>query len=559
MKVSSRDEDIKSILDSGYYHIPRFQRPYSWEKENVSEFLEDILNSKDEEYFIGSMVVYKKEQSHFGVVDGQQRLTTITMVLCSIRDLFKNEGLISLAEGIQFMIERKDLTSNNQYIIQSETSYPYLQECIQQLNKDDKVPTPKDEEKCLKNAFELLKTSLQKETEKYNSKDEKKDYLESIRDKILKVKAIFIELDNEDDAYVIFETLNTRGKDLGIADLVKNHFTRLMRKRNRNVDRTRDKWREILDHIQTSKVDIDINLFIFHYWLSKESYTTKKKLFKEFKNKINEKNAKTYLEELEKESSYYRVVYEPSFLQWKKEEDSIRNSLEALSLFKVKQHLPFVLAIISEYKKNKLKTDKVKKFLEIVENFHFVHNAVTSQRSTTWHSRFYSGQARELRNAPDHNERDMILTNVKNKLSLSKPLFDEFKISFSDLKYSNRYTKDKKLIQYILKKFYKSNNSNSSIPIDYRLMTIEHLCPQSDRSMSEEEVANIGNLLFISSQDNNEELEDKPFKDKIEILKNKYGDHLGDTLLKSNEWDQEKIRERAKKLALQAYERIWSF
>ena len=74
MKISfSGDKSIGDILGSHFFKIPRFQRPYSWDRENVEDFWTDALQSPEADYFIGSMVVYKEAENMFGVVDGQQR------------------------------------------------------------------------------------------------------------------------------------------------------------------------------------------------------------------------------------------------------------------------------------------------------------------------------------------------------------------------------------------------------------------------------------------------------------------------------------------------------
>lgn len=83
MKISSRDWNINKILKAGYYKIPRFQRPYSWEKAHVQEFWSDVMLEENKEYFIGAMVVYKQGMDGYGIVDGQQRITTIIMLLCA--------------------------------------------------------------------------------------------------------------------------------------------------------------------------------------------------------------------------------------------------------------------------------------------------------------------------------------------------------------------------------------------------------------------------------------------------------------------------------------------
>ena len=72
MKIESEDIDVESLLSGRYFSIPRFQRPYSWDDENIQDLWDDVIASKGEDYFIGSMVVYKQSKQEFGVVDGQQ-------------------------------------------------------------------------------------------------------------------------------------------------------------------------------------------------------------------------------------------------------------------------------------------------------------------------------------------------------------------------------------------------------------------------------------------------------------------------------------------------------
>ena len=254
MKVTSGDKTIQQILDSGYFKIPRFQRPYSWDRENIEDFWNDTITENEGDYFIGSMVVYKLEDYKFGLVDGQQRLTTVTMLLSVIRESFKKHGFEELARGTQNLIEKSDLDNQKHYVLQTETSYPYLQEYIQKYD-DPEIDTPlKEEEKNLEKGFYLLKSYIEDAIDSITkdstiSNEKKKDLIKKklieIRSKLLKLKLIFVELDNEDDAYIIFETLNTRGKDLRVSDLVKNHLTKILRRKNKNVDITKDKLKRM--------------------------------------------------------------------------------------------------------------------------------------------------------------------------------------------------------------------------------------------------------------------------------------------------------------------------
>ena len=108
---------------------------------------------------------------------------------------------------------------------------------------------------------------------------------------MLALKLIFTALDNDDDAYIIFETLNTRGKDLTLSDLVKSHLPRLMKPSNKGVDLAKDKWSEINETFEESQADLSVSTFIHHYWLSRYDYTTEKKLYKALRKQIKKDNA----------------------------------------------------------------------------------------------------------------------------------------------------------------------------------------------------------------------------------------------------------------------------
>ena len=111
--------DIRALLTSGYYRVPRFQRPYSWTREELEDFWQDTIVEGDAHYFIGSVVAFMDSPGSYGLVDGQQRLTTITMLLCCIRNAFKQENKNDLATGLHtLVIERPNVESLPQYVLQ---------------------------------------------------------------------------------------------------------------------------------------------------------------------------------------------------------------------------------------------------------------------------------------------------------------------------------------------------------------------------------------------------------------------------------------------------------
>ena len=567
MKIACVDKEMRAILETGYYRIPRFQRPYSWEKENIEDFWNDTIVNNTDDYFIGSMVVFKEKSGTFGIVDGQQRLTTITMILAALRNTFQQENLHDLARGIHRLIERADIDNRDLYVLQTETSYPYLQEYIQKFGPPDIQPEIHEEEEVLKKSFGLITTLVlqiiaplkpRKELAEDERKEQIKTRLAEARDKILNLKLIFVEVDNEDDAYTIFETLNTRGKDLSASDLVKNYVMRLIRPKNANVDLAKDKWNIIKDTIEGSPAEVDINTFLLHSWLSRYDYVAERDLYRDVKKGITEVNGREFLEELFLDSKIYRQMNEPSFRRWSNEEDSIRKSLEAFNIFRVRQPAPMILSILREYDKGELKKRHVEDILRALENFHFIFTAVTSQHSSASIAQIYATSARRLLAAKNQEEKLVVLRDLKTRLKDRLPGYQEFEAGFVEIRYSDAHTKNRKLVRYILRKLDSFFNT-SGVALNYELMTIEHIAPQNPRpgsSVKLPHVSLLGNLILVDNS-LNRSLANNDFAQKQkDLLKSRVW--VDDMIREARRWSEADIEVRTKYLADLAYNKVWT-
>lgn len=517
MKIACFDQEIRKILETNYYKIPRFQRPYSWDEDNIQDFWNDVVNNKVGDYFLGSMVVYVKSDYRY-IVDGQQRLTTITILLAVLRDKFIELGFDSQAKGIQKLIERPDLNNDNQFVIQTVSSYPFFQQGIQSYEKPKGVLPPGDEESLLKDAYDQLAEFLDVHAEKSATSAKKKKSLEAVRDSLLALKIIYVEVDNEDDAYVIFETLNTRGKDLTSADLLKNYLAKQLRQSNSKNDLLGIEWKKIRDNVDKIDFpDVKLDNFIYHYWLSTKEFTTEREIFKKAKASIPNKDAaKALLEDLRDSSETYLHIFMPAAKSWKNEENAIKKSLESFLSFRVRQPIPMILAVMQSYKLRNISKKETERVLRAIELFHFSFTALTSQRSSGGISHMYALHARELTHAKTPADRKTAIDNLIGKLVARLPKKNEFDAGFKKLKYSDEYPKDKRVIQYVLRKIFEMENP--SVTIDAQLMTIEHIEPQSSKSIGPQSVAEIGNLWLLSAEQNNK-LGNSPVAKKIPAYK----------------------------------------
>lgn len=563
MKIESEDIDVESLLEGKFFNIPRFQRPYSWDDENISDLWDDVMSTEGEDYFIGSMVVYRESKQELSVVDGQQRLTTITLLLCALRDAFAALEDTDLAEGLHQLIERKNRSNKNEYVLRTETSFPYLQEKILKYGEADLANIPEQiEEKTLRRADELLTSKVQSllnvvdldesipADQKLSAKIAK---LMKVRDSALNLKLILVKLENEDDAYLIFETLNTRGKDLSVTDLAKNLLTKLLKAKG-SVDAVKIKWTSILEQIHDSAADIETDAFFYHFWASRHEAIPVKKLYAGMKKKISAKNAMTYLDALVSDAALYRSIHEPTFM-WEKNERRVAQSLAAIQLFRVAQPTPALLSLVRAYRDKKLKYARLVEAVEAIEKFHFTYTAVTSSRSSGGTSAMYAAFARRLHESSDATQSTAEIQTLTKKLRERAPSLPEFKLSFDEIVYTDKFTKQKGLVRYILRKF--AEHEEFKFAVDWDELTIEHLQPQSSSggSWDDHDIGMLGNLFLLDAKKNGEIGNLDPVE-KIRVLKAD-GYSIPAHLASIKEWTPRSVRRHTALMAKTAHEKIW--
>jgi uncharacterized protein with ParB-like and HNH nuclease domain len=570
MKIEADDKEVQDIFSLGYFKIPRFQRPYSWGIDEVESFWDDIISEKSDNYFIGSMVAYQTQKPYFGIVDGQQRLTTITLLLSVIRNGFLKLGEENLAKGVHKYVEKANIDNEDEFILNSETSFPYLQDHIQSYNGFNLDCEAGVEEQKLEKAFDILTKKVSYHIPELDNSEEVQpslftnhsseaiNELKALRNKILSLKLVFIQLDNEDDAYLIFETLNARGRDLTTSDLVKNLVLKKLKNKSSTLDQSKEKWNFIVKQFDDIGDSAALDTFLLHYWLAEHEYTTDKKLFAKVKLYIanNEEFAKSLIHDLSAASKYYSSMLLPESGKWNKDEQIIRTHLENLNAFKVKQHSPMTLGLLKAYSEKRLSLKNLIMALYKMEVFHYSFNSITSQRSSGSISTNYSRIAILLSNAKEQSDIQKVLNELNTFYKSKLPDESEFVVKFSELCYLSNKTKHKVAIRYALSKLI-PNNGNA-LPVDYNNLTIEHLIPQAkiNDSLSEDLVGRIGNLVLVDKETNSVVLGAKLPDDKLNIL-NGMGFPLTSNFIDCNiPWTESEIDKRTQKIAKHLYSHL---
>ena len=554
MNVEARSQNIENILKKGVFIIPDYQREYDWDNEEVDEFLEDINETEENEsYFIGHMVLEGDYNGiTFNVIDGQQRFTTITIMLSAIRDKFYELNELDLAVGInENYIFGKDRNNKEYIILKNNMPYPVLQAYVQSIPADknlDIKPVKNGEKKIVK-----IYDKIVKEIESYSV-----DQLIVLRDKLLSLEVIFVAVSEEVDAFTIFETLNATGKDLTPLDLIKNQIFKLY-PRQAQLDEPNDTWKLILSNSEGKNLK-----FLNNFWSSRYKKISNKKIYKDFINNIVKKgdNIKEFIENLHTDSKLFKKIIKPQKQDWKaNDEHKIYLSLNALvDVFNIEVANSILLSMLREYENSQISLKYLLKALNTLERYHFINNAINSNRSSGLDT-MYAKYSRNLLLATDRNAKHIEIDKMIKKIVEKIPTKTEFISSFDDkLYFLSDETKQKKLVQYCLKKIeYKAQNGN----VHLINMSLEHIYPEKadikkwNKLTDIKLVKNIGNLVLLDSGLNSE-VGNKGFADKKKTIIEK------STLISSKaiinnktEWYDTEILERRDLLVDILYETVW--
>ena len=244
----------KLFTNDVQYEIPRYQRPYSWEAEHAEQLIQDIYDNyeKDEpEYFMGSIVCVKKENDIFEIIDGQQRLTTLTLIISQLSNLTSNLKLLNRI----LPTDDFDDSGDPRLLVRSEEADIYEQSILK--SKKSFIPTnPTKTQSLFLENHKIIGLFL--------SEKNKNDLVGLAKFLLKKVFLVFITTNTFESSYRLFNVLNNRGLPLNDSDLLKN-FLFESAKSKKEKEKVNNIWKEIEKIIAVEK----INSFLSIYKLSK--------------------------------------------------------------------------------------------------------------------------------------------------------------------------------------------------------------------------------------------------------------------------------------------------
>lgn len=568
----AEDKKLEEIIfaHGRRFMIPRNQRPYAWEPQQVEDFIEDLFD--ENVFFFGTFVfnVGKEKESGFiEVIDGQQRIITLTILSAVIRDIFSE---LKYSKGVK-LIQDNDIspedqkTGDKKYKLEvSDNLHDFFLDYIQSNEKiidDSKPKKTNPESKRVKENYKIIKDRILEELKDvfFDSDQKKIDFLMKFRSHVYERKAIEIKIDDEDDAYLIFETVNARGADLTQADLIKNYLFREIRPNDKEGDLAKLTWQYIQEKVEGGP--LSLSKFLRYYYVSKYDFVLEKGLFKEIKKR--NLNLQELLADLKKYADVYYLTTQGSLDEW---EEFIGDKIRTYKIYwpiyglremGITQFFPLLFVFLVN--KDKINFDFSQDIAKI-EKHHFKYSGICKQPGNIV-EKIYSKTSRQVflsiteSTGSEKEIREELITTLNNFTNqlpkVNKELFEE---KFNEIEFSRQ---TKKFIQYFLGYIERKKSTNEFIP-NWKEITVEHILPQEPIKwkLKQEDIKDyvnsLGNLTLIDRKINGK-MENKTLVEKIkdfslskftinqEFIKQLKKDKKGNFI-----WDKETISTRKKEL-----------
>lgn len=559
--------NINNILSSNNsYLIPLNQRKYVWDEIERNELFEDLflIEQKDDyAHFLGSLVFSKvKNKNSYEIIDGQQRLITISVLLCCIVNQLNSMKDYSTANSILnlylkgnengeefFKIERKDGQFFLTQIIEISDSDFTLDKLEREFN-DNFNKSDKYNKKFL-SCYKYFNARISDFVRK--KKDARKALLE-LKEKIINAEIIEICVSDELDGFRIFETLNARGIPLAQHELVKNFIYCYMRSKGKQQKVT-NSWNKMTSNLITENAD-SFTSYLTHYCSHAYGKIKKNEEFKTIRDKTPKQEVNSLLTSLVENSEYYKYIENPStYKQINSHSKAILGSLDFFKNLNIRQVRPVLLSLFEKLKTNPNNIKIINSFRNL-EVFYFIY-VILGKNTTNTIDNTIINLAKEIH----ENEKfdfDTIKTKLKPFLPLDK---NQIELDFMKLGYSKKNPKfknssNKKAINYVLSKLEKFYDSNDELTVE--IQSIEHvMCDSED----DDKTSLIGNLLPLSTKMNGK-IGSKPYAEKVKFYQT--SNLLSVKRFVGNygaleDWTTENIENRTEKIANLAINSIWVF
>lgn len=340
---------MELISNGKNYIVPPYQRDYSWTEEQWEELWNDInylLRNPQSSHYMGALVIDAKSDREFLIIDGQQRIATLSILALAIIDRLN----ILVSTGIDANSnQERSQRLRSKYVGEKDPASliestklklnrhddPFYQDYLVSFRSPSNPRGLQRSNRLLWDAFKWFKSKLDELPDKNEGVA-----LATLLDETVARKLLFILITVEDElnAYTVFETLNARGIELSSTDLIKNYLFSKIRVES-DIETIQRRWQKLIDTVRQEKFPD----FLRYYFLCEQPDIRKPRLFKYVRDKVvTPDNVITLLDRLDENAELYAAIQSPEHEFWIENPDA-KPYIRELNLFKVSQMTPLLL------------------------------------------------------------------------------------------------------------------------------------------------------------------------------------------------------------------------
>jgi len=555
---------LKFLRKSPQFVIPIYQRNYSWAEEQCLQLWADLLRAGREEaisaHFIGSIVYVERglstvtSQEALLVIDGQQRLTTSTLLIAALARHFEDNGIVELLDAFSAKKLR------NYYLLNpDEEGERHFKLILSETDKDTllailkNAPMPAEISGRIDQNYGLFQDLIQKH----------EDELEAICQGLAKLVIVDVSLDrSQDNPQLIFESMNSTGLELSQADLIRNYILMGLAP-NLQTELYKNYWRPMEKAFGQAAYVTHFDPFMRHYLTAKTGEIPNvREVYAAFKAfaRSSQIDTKALVADIHAYASYYCAMALGAEAQ-----PTLKQAFHDLRELKVDVAYPFLLDAYHDYKQDRLTADELLGIIRLVESYVF-RRAICAIPTNSLNKTF-AGLSRSLK-------KDRYFESVKAAFLLMPsyrrfPTDEEFQ---RDIKLRDLYNFRSR--SYWLRRLENHGRKERVVVENY---TIEHILPQNQALSSEWQAElgpewqriqqtwlhTLGNLTLTGY---NSEYSDYPFAYKRDQVANADSKKIGfkfsalninDGLGEVAQWNEDAIKARAERLAKEAA-KVWA-
>ncbi len=494
-------EGIGHLLQDSRLAVPPYQRSYAWAEKNIAQLFRDLstaLVDEEQEYFLGSIVLIDSPGDRPFVVDGQQRLATITTLLAAIRDYFDERG-DQRSQSIErdFLLNvdlRTQEAAPKLRLNESDNEFFYRRVLSKRTDPQRKVQAIRESHERIAEGA-LLAAKQVRDIASSNTDPSSRliDWVEYI---MTKARVIRIQVPDSANAFRIFETLNDRGLRLALSDLLKNY---LFQRSGDRIGEAQNSWVTMTSVVEAAEDEGLIVDFIRHLWCSQYGVTREKELYDRIKEKIASKQkAVDFSIRLANSARTYAAIVNTDSELWASYGSEARGYMATLNLLGMTQIRPLILSILQQFT-----PAEVKKSLRLFVSWAVRFVVVGGVGGGTLES-YYSDRASEVTSGGIRTASGLL-----RKIRPIVPSDDDFGAAFSSATVSRH-----SLARYYLRVLERQEAGEEEpefVPnASEEAITLEHVLPQNpgkhwghfDQETASRFYKRIGNLALMKKSKN---------------------------------------------------------